>query len=190
MVPGGQNNVAQGTDGFAARLCAYALHDGAFVWGDQTGCGALFEVRSTAANQFIARATGGVTFISGVSSNGQITSGVGLAPGSGSWSSLSDRASKDSFAPVDGQALLSALASVPVMSWHYRAQPASVRHLGPTAQDFRAAFGLGGDEQHISTVDADGVALAAVQALYRLLQEKEIQIHQLEQRLERLEQGW
>jgi uncharacterized coiled-coil protein SlyX len=33
------------------------------------------------------------------------------------------------------------------------------------AQDFRAAFGLGDDDKVISTVDADGVALAAAQAL-------------------------
>jgi hypothetical protein len=33
------------------------------------------------------------------------------------------------------------------------------------AQDFRAAFGLGDDEKTIATVDADGVALAAIQGL-------------------------
>jgi flagellar biosynthesis/type III secretory pathway protein FliH len=37
--------------------------------------------------------------------------------------------------------------------------------MGPTAQDFQAAFGLGSDEQCIGTVDADGVALAAIQGL-------------------------
>jgi hypothetical protein len=33
------------------------------------------------------------------------------------------------------------------------------------AQDFHAAFGLGADDKHIATVDADGVALAAIQGL-------------------------
>jgi trimeric autotransporter adhesin len=33
------------------------------------------------------------------------------------------------------------------------------------AQDFHAAFGLGDDDKLISTVDADGVALAGIQAL-------------------------
>jgi hypothetical protein len=33
------------------------------------------------------------------------------------------------------------------------------------AQDFYAAFGLGTDDKHISTVDADGVAFAAIQEL-------------------------
>jgi len=31
------------------------------------------------------------------------------------------------------------------------------------AQDFRAAFDLGEDDKHISTIDEGGVALAAVQ---------------------------
>jgi len=44
--------------------------------------------------------------------------------------------------------------------------------VGPTAQDFRAAFGLGEDDRHISTVDSEGVALAAIQALYRLSQQQ------------------
>jgi peptidoglycan hydrolase CwlO-like protein len=36
------------------------------------------------------------------------------------------------------------------------------------AQDFHAAFGTGGDDdKHIATVDSDGVALAAIQALNR-----------------------
>jgi hypothetical protein len=48
--------------------------------------------------------------------------------------------------------------------------------MGPMAQDFRAAFGLGEDERHIDTIDADGVALAGVQALYRLAQQQEAQL--------------
>jgi hypothetical protein len=55
--------------------------------------------------------------------------------------------------------------------------------MGPVAQDFYAAFGLGEDEGHISTIDADGVALAAIQGLYALVQEQEAQIEDLEERL-------
>ena len=32
---------------------------------------------------------------------------------------------------------------MPVSTWSYQAQGTGIRHLGPTAQDFRAAFGLG-----------------------------------------------
>ena len=54
---------------------------------------------------------------------------------------------------------------MPVREWNYKAQDAAIRHMGPTAQDFRAAFGLGDFPLRINTIDADGVALAAIKAL-------------------------
>ena len=42
-----------------------------------------------------------------------------------------------------------------------------MRHLGPVSEDFHRAFGLGANSRTIGTVDADGVALAAIQGLYR-----------------------
>ena len=55
--------------------------------------------------------------------------------------------------------------------WNLKSQPATIRHLGPMAQDFRAAFGLGEDDRHISTSDIDGVALAAIQGLNQKVEE-------------------
>lgn len=54
---------------------------------------------------------------------------------------------------------------MPVPEWSYNAQDAAIRHMGPTAQDFHTAFGLGEDPLRIGTMDADGVALAGVRAL-------------------------
>ena len=55
---------------------------------------------------------------------------------------------------------------MPVSQWTYKADPTQRRYIGPMAQDFAAAFDLGGgDDKHIATIDADGVALAAIQAL-------------------------
>ena len=65
----------------------------------------------------------------------------------------------------------------------------AVRHLGPTAQDFYRAFSLGQDDRHIASLDSSGVALAAIQGLYGLVQEKDTQIVALEERLDELEQG-
>jgi hypothetical protein len=64
--------------------------------------------------------------------------------------------------------------------WNYKSEDATVRHIGPTAQDFYAAFGLGGDDRSISTIDPSGVALAAIQELYR-------ENKQLRERVEKLE---
>ena len=92
----------------------------------------------------------------------------------------SDRAVKEAFAKTDPTAILQRLAALPVESWNYQWDDASIRHIGPMAQDFAAAFGVGEDDKHICTVDAQGVAFAAIQGLYRLLQEKEAAVTRLQ----------
>jgi hypothetical protein len=158
-VPGGQANMASADHSFAAGRRARAQHAGSFVWGDSTDS----DVASTTSNQFIARASGGTTFYS----NASLTAGVTLPPGGGSWSSLSDAAVKDNVTPVDPEKVLERVASLPVSTWNYESQNPSIRHIGPMAQDFREAFGVGEDDRFVGTVDADGVALAAIQGLNR-----------------------
>ena len=99
---------------------------------------------------------------------------------------LSDHNSKENFRPTEGDALLARLNSIPISTWNYKSQDRSIRHIGPMAQDFFAAFQVGEDNKHISTIDADGVALAAVQALYRMVQKKDEQIQALGQQLEEM----
>ena len=55
------------------------------------------------------------------------------------------------------------------------------------AQDFYAAFAVGPDDKHIATVDADGVALAAIQGLNQKLEEQRAANVELKQRVEKLE---
>jgi hypothetical protein len=135
-----------------------AAGEGSFVYGDRT-LGPVF--RSTAPNQFLVRASGGTTFYSNIG----LSSGVRLAPNASAWSSLSDVNSKERFRDLDGADVLAKIARMPIREWNYKAQDAAIRHVGPTAQDFHAAFGLGEDPLRISTIDADGIALRAVQAL-------------------------
>ena len=108
----------------------------------------------------------------------------------GSLVGSSDRNAKENIQPVDSRAVLDKVASMPVSEWSYKHDPSS-RHVGPMAQDFYAAFGLGYDDKGIATVDADGVALAAIQGLNRKVEEqlksKDARIAELEERLARLE---
>jgi hypothetical protein len=90
---------------------------------------------------------------------------------------------KANFKDVDGDDVLARLARVPVREWNYTSQDASIRHLGPTAQDFRAAFGLGEYERRITSTDADGVALAAVKALDARSRRQNDRIEALERQL-------
>ncbi|NOT55490.1 MAG: tail fiber domain-containing protein [Deltaproteobacteria bacterium] len=87
----------------------------------------------------------------------------------GALSSLSDRAMKADFAAVNSLQVLERVIALPIQSWRYKSDHAT-RHLGPMAQDFHAAFGVGADDKHIATVDADGVALAAIQGLNQKLE--------------------
>jgi len=64
---------------------------------------------------------------------------------------------------------------LPITSWDYDGQDESIRHIGPMAQDFYAAFNVGEDDMHITAIDADGVAPAAIEALHeenRMLRKK------------------
>jgi hypothetical protein len=165
-VPGGESNTAAGDHSFAAGHMATANHAGSFVWGDST----IAEVASPAANTFSVRAAGGIWL--GTSSTPSIESGQFLATSTGGylsttgvWTNASDVKLKERFRAVDNQDLLRRLARMPIRFWSYKAEP-GVRHLGPTAQDFRRAFALGQGDSAIGTVDADGVALAAIQALH------------------------
>ena len=104
----------------------------------------------------------------------------------GTFVSSSDRAAKQDVRPVDPQTVLERVARLPISEWSYIIDP-GVRHVGPMAQDFHAAFGLGKDERHIATVDADGVALAAIQALTRMVEEQRTELAQLKARIADLE---
>jgi hypothetical protein len=156
---------------------------GSFVFGDLAPSGSFLQ--SFAANQFLVRAAGGTKFFS----NPTLTAGVVLAPGGSAWASVSDVNSKENFRDIDSGDLLGKLAAMPVREWNYKAQPAAVRHVGPTAQDFHAAFGLGEDPLRISTIDADGIALAGVSALARENAALKAQLAALTARLEALERA-
>lgn len=93
----------------------------------------------------------------------------------------SDRALKEGFAPVDSRTVLAAVMMLPIERWSYKGETA--RHLGPMAQDFAAAFGLGADDRHIFPLDAAGIALAAIQGLHGLVQAQGTRLDALEREL-------
>lgn len=107
----------------------------------------------------------------------------------------SDRNAKENFKPVDPQAILAKISSIPVTQWNYKDDSPETKHIGPVAQDFHAAFGLDGeDNRHISMIDESGVALAAIQGLNEELKDKDavlkkqaVEISDLKSRLEALE---
>jgi hypothetical protein len=196
-VAGGGGNTASGNYSFAAGRQAKATQGGSFVWGDMTSS----DLTSPAANSFTVRASGGIWL--GTNSSPAITAGhfidtstLGYLSTAGVWTDNSDRTLKHDFRPLDRSSVLEKIARMPITSWSYKAEEPSIRHIGPMAQDFYSAFGLGLDDKHIGTIDEGGVALAAIQGLYQLNKALrranrtlEVQLHAQNARLNKLERA-
>jgi len=179
-VPGGQDNVADGKYSLAAGHRATAQgNKGTFVWGDSSNV----DATPTGADQFHVQASGGVALYS----NADESAGVQLAPGNSSWSGVSSRDAKTDIDPVDPPEVLRKVEQLEVSRWEYDTE-CDAEHMGPMAEDFHDAFGLGIDREHIDTVDADGVALAAIQGLSTELDEARSEIEDLEAHNEQLEE--
>jgi hypothetical protein len=217
-VAGGQNSfaagyqsIAEGYASFALGASAQASNNYSFVWSD----GVPFP--STADYQFLIHALHGVGInknnpTSALDVNGSIncvnlTAGGNIFGGNiysqaniyatngivicESLTQLSDRNLKANFAAIDPQDVLERVVAMPISTWNFK-QDSGTKHIGPMAQDFKAAFDVGTDDRHIAVVDAQGVALAAIQGLNqkleRTLRQKDAEILQLNQRNNSLEE--
>ncbi|HYH86043.1 MAG TPA: tail fiber domain-containing protein, partial [Pyrinomonadaceae bacterium] len=165
---------------------------GTFIWSDGSATASADTFRNTANNEFAARATGGFRFRTNLGG----TTGCNLPAGSGVFNCTSSRTTKENFLSVSGEDVLTRLRKVPVTSWNYISEGQQVRHLGPMAEDFYGAFGLGTSDKAIGVQDLAGINLAAAQALDQRTAELQkenaqlrTQLTTLEQRLAALEQS-
>ncbi len=113
--------------------------------------------------------------------------GSGALTIAGALTQNSNRDAKTNIVDVNPDAVLAKVANLPISTWTYKADTTKSTHLGPMAQDFAAAFGLGEDNLHIAPADMAGVSLAAVQALSKQVSEKDAEIDALRERLANLE---
>ena len=135
------------------------LMQGAFVLGDYGNSSIMY---SSANDEFSARFAGGYRLFS----NNALTTGVTLAAGGGSWTSVSDRNKKENFKPINSEDILQKIGDIPITNWNYKSQASAQRHIGCMAQDFYAAFHLDGEsDTTINSLDIDGINMAAIQAL-------------------------
>ncbi|MCB0689159.1 MAG: tail fiber domain-containing protein [Saprospiraceae bacterium] len=91
---------------------------------------------------------------------------------------------KEQFRALSPEDMLDKVSQLDIQEWSYKKYP-NVRHIGPTAEIFHQTFGVGMDDKSISTIDADGVALIAIQALI----EKTNDTEQLSEQIEALEKA-
>ncbi len=84
-------------------------------------------------------------------------------------SASSSRTLKDNFVAIDPKAVLDRVALMPISEWSFKGE--DIRHIGPVAEDFQAAFGFGQVGKGLSLTDTNGVALAAIKGLQAEIQE-------------------
>ena len=170
-VSGGVENTASGLYSCVpGGRDATASHAGSFVYnGDSTE-----STDSFGNGTFSVRCEGGARFYT---ADGSV--GAQLPAGATAWTALSDSNSKTDFEPIKPREILSKVAALPVTAWHYKHDPKRL-YIGPMAQDFHTAFGLGSDDKSISTLDSDGVMYAAIQGLVEELKDRDAKIGELE----------
>jgi hypothetical protein len=138
----------------------------------------------TGSDTFSVSATSGFRFITGSALNPKVT----YIPGdSAGWTTTSSRAVKTNIDPVDPQDALAGVDSMEVATWEYESEDgdgADTTHIGPMAEDFHDAFDVGSSDEHINSINADGVALAAIQGLSAELDERDGRIDDLETTVE------
>jgi len=100
----------------------------------------------------------------------------------GAWTNASDRKLKDRFEKLESKDILDKVNQLDIQRWHYIADGEPTTHIGPIAQDFHEAFGVG-DDTTISTIDPSGVALLAIQELSKKNDEKDAEIAQQQNQL-------
>lgn len=160
VVAGGFFNYAFRDHSFAVGRRAYAVHEGAVVFADPSDTPARSERENEVRSQMPV-----------------------FAP---AFNSTSARSAKTNVESVDPETVLNDVEDLKITTWTLK-HNGSGTHMGPMAEEFAETFGLGDDDESISTVDAEGVALAAIQGLSKKLAERDDRIADLEKRLTALE---
>ncbi len=190
---GGDWNIASGAFSLAAGRMARADQQGCFVWADSIGYAQTCKMYPaggaaySAMHSFVVRATGGVELIT--HAGGLPNAGVYLGAGSSVWAQVSDRNKKHDFQDVDVDDTLRRVVAMPITTWEYKAEASAARHMGPMAQDLYASFGLGDDDKHVTSIDEDGIAMAAIQGLHAQVQERNRAVGALQERVSTIERN-
>lgn len=129
-----------------------------FTLADTSATGETWNFQSNSGEFRVTNATGAGIEMQ-LTTNGDMTI-------TGTLTENSDKNAKMAIVPVNPDEILRKVTDLPVSEWTYKDNAAEgTRHIGPMAQDFRAAFGTGATDKGISSLDTSGVALAAIKAL-------------------------
>jgi len=199
-VAGGVGNIASGVLSFAAGYHAAADRDQCFVFANWTntlaGSSCLGNTNIArfaldhgfSVDYASARADGGGTrwlYIGDLNVGNTIIAWNGARlTDAGVWvNATSSKTKKTDFAAVDPREVLAKVARLPITTWRFKEGEGEVRHMGPMAEDFWAAFEIGYGPQTIADLDARGVALAAIQGLHQMIKRKDAKLRMQDSKL-------
>jgi FtsZ-binding cell division protein ZapB len=135
--------------------------------GDNGSNNLYIDQGNDASEEFRLDSNGNLTITGDLTANGNVF--------------MSDRNMKEEFQIVDPTTVLDRVSALPITTWNFINDEEKTRHMGPMAQDFHAAFGLGKDETRIHSTDTFGVTLAAIQGLNLKVTQREGTIEALTQ---------
>jgi hypothetical protein len=149
---------------------------GGFVYGDFSTPDTVY---SSGTNQFVVRADNGLIFYS----TSNISMGVELLSGAGSWNMISDKNKKHNINLIKHISYRDYFYNLPIYSWTYKNE--KLTHIGPMAQDLNSIFKVGELPNYINMIDIDGITLLGIKMLYESIEEetKTIEILKLEEEI-------
>jgi hypothetical protein len=152
----GYNTTANGDYCYVGGSNATNNQNNSYLWNDGS---TTLDNSVRPANSYVAKATGGFYFISGTGFGAQ------LVGNSSTWGSLCSRTFKNKVADVDHELTLEKLSTICVDRWVYKSDLTGTVRMSPYAEDFNEQFDLG-DNNTLTTLDLDGVALSSIKGLY------------------------
>jgi hypothetical protein len=194
----GYNAIAKAKNAYAIGSNAIASTENSIALGTNINSGTTYTgsiligdnsenvLSPTCDNQFLVRASGGIKLFA----SSDMSTGVFVAKGSGSWSSISDVNKKANFKDENPEDYLNKLSKINIQSWNYKSQNEAIRHIGITAQDFYKNFQFGESDTTITEIDLSGVNMIAIKGLINRNNELTQKVTEQSQKIESLEKEY
>lgn len=172
VIPGGQQNTAEGDNSFAAGQQAHANHLGTFVWADGTNT----DFESTGENQFLIRAAGGVGI--GTTSPTEKLHVIGNILATGSITEGSSREFKKDIEDLSLQEAAITLDELRPVKYKYKADRSNDLRIGFIAEDVPELVAAPG-RKSLSPMDVVGVLTKVVQEQQKMISYLQQEVYEL-----------
>lgn len=150
------------------------------------GSGGKFRLdeSNTAGTSFDLTPAGALELGAGITANGNSTVNGNLTV-TGTFSNPSSRTLKTDIEAIDSREMLRRVVGLPIYSWRYKQDASGPEQIGPMAEEFRDAIGVG-DGYYLAGGTTAGVSLAAIRGLNEIVEDRGKELAELRLKNERL----